>query len=157
MSRVTALSSSLQKTEGWLAELAEELGWPDSQPAYVVLRATLHALRDRLTVDEAAQLAAQLPLVVRGIYFEGWDPSATPRPVRDLATFLEPIERALRWEPDPGAERAASAVFALLVRHLTRGEIDDVIGALPGPIRELFPARTVAAWESREAARSAAF
>jgi uncharacterized protein (DUF2267 family) len=149
MTRVAALTHSLQKTERWLIELADELGWNDSHHAYVALRATLHALRDRLSVDETADLAAQLPLVVRGIYFEGWDPSSTPVPIRDRESFLAPIETALIWEPAPAAERVARAVFALLARHVTRGEIDDVVGTLPGPIRELFPAELVAAAESR--------
>ena len=148
MPRVAALAHSMQKTEQWLAEL----GCSDSHHAYVALRATLYALRDRLTVDEAADLAAQLPLVVRGIYYEGWDPSDTPRPIRDRATFLAPIETALLWEPAPAAERVARAVFALLARNVTRGEIDDVVGTLPGPIRELFPAVFAAAPESRRSA-----
>jgi uncharacterized protein (DUF2267 family) len=149
MPQVPALAHSMQKTERWLAELSEELGWTDRQHAYIALRATLHALRNRLRVDEAADLAAQLPLVVRGIYFEGWDPSATPERIRDRETFLAPIETALLWEPAPAADRVARAVFALLARHVSRGEIDDVVGSMPGPVRDLFPPSFVAEWERR--------
>lgn len=67
---------TLQKTNLWLGDVMAELDTEDRHQAYSALRATLHALRDRLTVDEAAQLAAQLPLLVRGIYYENWRPAA---------------------------------------------------------------------------------
>jgi uncharacterized protein (DUF2267 family) len=57
---VPTLEHSIHQTNGWLGDVAAELDGTDRQYAYRTLRATLHALRDRLTVDEAAQLAAQL-------------------------------------------------------------------------------------------------
>lgn len=72
--------TTIQKTNNWLNELMELAGLQQRQGAYLALRATLHALRDRLPVDEVAQLGAQLPMLVRGFYYEGWDP--TPKPVR---------------------------------------------------------------------------
>lgn len=144
MNRVTVFDQTMQKTYEWLHELSDELGWNDSQRAYVGLRSTLHTLRDRLAVDEAADLGAQLPLLVRGIYFEGWDPSSTPVRVRHVEDFLRPIGDALFWEQRGEPERVARAVFALLSRHLAAGEIDDVVGTLPHEIRDLFPADVVA-------------
>jgi uncharacterized protein (DUF2267 family) len=151
MTQVPALANAWHKAQAWLAELESDLGWSDTQHSYVALRATLHCLRDRLSVDEAADLSAQLPLVVRGIYFEGWNPSATPVRIRDLDAFLAPIAAALVWEPAPDAERVARAVFALLARHVSRGEIEDVIGSLPAEIRDLFPVDAVEAWSEQTA------
>ena len=71
--RASIIDHSVETTHIWLNELAAELGTEDHRHAYRVLRAVLHAVRDRLTVDEAAQLAAQLPELIRGIYYEGWD------------------------------------------------------------------------------------
>jgi uncharacterized protein (DUF2267 family) len=155
MTQVSALANAWHKAQAWLAELSEELGWSDSQHSYVALRATLHALRDRLSVDEAADLAAQLPLVVRGIWFEGWNPSAVPLRIRDLDAFLAPIASALIWEPAPDAERVARAVFALLSRHVSEGEIEDVVGSLPAEIRGLFPGEVVEAWSEHCAGSTA--
>ncbi len=66
--------TTVQKTNIWLNDLMKVLGWQDRHKAYLALRATLHALRDRLTVDEVAHFGAQLPMLMRGFYYEGWDP-----------------------------------------------------------------------------------
>jgi uncharacterized protein (DUF2267 family) len=71
--------------------VAAELSTEDSHHAYRVLRSFLHALRDQLTVDEAAKLAAQLPIFARGVFYEGWDPSRTPEHARDIESFLTRI------------------------------------------------------------------
>src|SRR5207249_4578104 len=67
--------ATIQKTNSWLDDVMQVGGWPDRHTAYRALRATLHALRDRLIIDEVAQLGAQLPMLIRGLYYEGWDPS----------------------------------------------------------------------------------
>lgn len=135
---VTGFEKTTVKTYEWLDELAESLGWDDRQQTYTALRATLHALRDRLPVDEAVDLAAQLPMLVRGFYFEGWNPSATPVKVRRLDEFLAPIGDALLRERATPPEEVARAVFALLLRHVTPGEMEDVVRILPPEIAELF-------------------
>ncbi|MGZ5375816.1 MAG: DUF2267 domain-containing protein, partial [Solirubrobacterales bacterium] len=78
MSAVDQIDRSAEKANVWLNELVAEFGSDDRKLAYRVLRAYLHAVRDRLTVEEAAQLAAQLPVLIRGIYYENWVPSRTP-------------------------------------------------------------------------------
>jgi uncharacterized protein (DUF2267 family) len=136
---IEAFDHSLQLTNLWLKDLTRRLGTEDRHLAYLALRTTLHALRDRLAVDEAAHLGAQLPMLVRGLYYEGWRPAGKPAKERSREAFLAHVRaeaHALDFDPEP----AARAVFGLLAERITAGEIQDVKGMLPQPIRELWPA-----------------
>src|SRR3972149_378039 len=130
---------TLQLTNIWLKSLMEKQGWTDRHRAYLALRATLHALRDRLSPDEAAHLGAQLPMLVRGFYFEGWHPAGKPRKERHQDDFLAHIDVAFRNDPDIDAEAVARAVFAVIGKHVSPGEVRDIVGSLPAEIRALWP------------------
>jgi uncharacterized protein (DUF2267 family) len=138
--RVDVMDRSVEKTHIWLNDLAEELGTEDGHYAYSVLRAFLHALRDHLTVDEAAALAAQLPIFVRGVFYEGWDPSRTPEHARDLDSFLERIASEAGLAGETEASFAATAASRVMRRHVSAGEGDSVLRALPHHLRELLGA-----------------
>src|SRR5579884_2468589 len=93
MRSLSVIDRNVETTHVWVNDLAEELETEDPQQAYRVLRAFLHAVRDHLPVNEAAQLSAQLPIFIRGVFFEGWEPSRTPDRTRDLDSFLWRIAR----------------------------------------------------------------
>ena len=138
---------TIQKTNIWLNEIAETLDC-DRHHAYQALRAVLHCLRDRLTVNEAAQLGDQLPMLVRGIYYEAWHPAGKPEKIRLRAEFLARIAAHLRKAPIEPLD-AATAVFQVLERHVSPGEINDVIETLPEEIRMLWPREHAAAQSAR--------
>jgi Uncharacterized conserved protein len=140
MSEVELIARSVEKTNVWLKELAEELGSDDRRFAYRVLRAYLHAVRDRLMVDEAAQLAAQLPELVRGIYYEGWVPSRTPTSERSVDEFLRRIADEALLPGETEASYACSAAARVLRRHVSEGEIDDVVAVFPAELRVVLAA-----------------
>ena len=135
--RVDIIDRSSEKAHIWLNELAVELGTEDRHLAYRILRGFLHVLRDRLGVDEAAKLAAQLPLLVRGIFYENWDPSATPQRYRDPSEFLDRVAGAALLHGETEASYAVAAAAGVLRRHISSGEFDDVMQALPESIRPL--------------------
>jgi uncharacterized protein (DUF2267 family) len=134
--------TTVHKTNAWLKEEAEALGIPDRHAAYAALRATLHALRDRLTVEEVAQLGAQLPMLMRGFYYEGWNPTDKPVKARHRADFLDRVAQELRGNAAVNPEDAARASFRVLAGHVTDGEIQDVKQMLPTEIRDLWPDTT---------------
>ena len=139
---VTALDvfdTTLQKTHRWLKELMQVLDWQDRHKAYLALRATLHALRDRLTVEEVAQLGAQLPMLIRGFYYETWDPTGKPEKVRKTEEILARIEQQFRGDDRIDPEQVARAVFTVLANRVTEGEIEDVKDVLPSEIKTLWP------------------
>ncbi|MFP3942524.1 MAG: DUF2267 domain-containing protein [Alphaproteobacteria bacterium] len=130
---------SIQTTHEWLNDIGEVLG-PDAQRAYHAMRAVLHTLRDRLTVNEAADLAAQLPLFVRGVYYEGWQPARTPVKLRSREAFIERVQERLAGGPPMNAEEATKAVFAALKKHCEPGEMADISAQLPRDLSAMFEA-----------------
>ena len=130
--------TTVQKTNSWLKDIMHEMDWQERRKAYQALRSTLHALRDRLTVDEVAQLAAQLPMLVRGFYYEGWDPTGKPLKVRDLEGFLATIALEFRGDDEVDPDQVARAVFTVLARRITQGELEDIEGLLPKEVRRLW-------------------
>ncbi len=122
----------------WLKELKEKANLSDPEQAQRVLRVVLHELRDRLTVAEAADLAAQLPVLIRGIYYEGWRPSTVPHKIHSKQKFVDEVVVKLLPDTAP-AEPAIRNVFALLARHCDPGEIADVIAQLPADLKGLWP------------------
>ncbi len=131
--------STLQTTNIWLDEVMQEMGWDDRHKAYHALRAVLHTLRDRLPVNEAVQLAAQLPMLIRGIFFEGWHPQNKPVKERSQDLFLSHIGDAFLFDIEADSRNITRGVLGVLAKHVTAGEIKDVKGILPEDIRELWP------------------
>lgn len=138
------LQRSLASANAWIDEVAEELGTDNRRDAYRALRGFLHVLRDRLTVDETAQLAAQLPVLVRGIFYEGWDPSGTPHHYADADAFLTELARRAGLHGTTEASFAAAAAYAVLARRITEGELVDVLAVLPREVRRMLLSATPA-------------
>jgi uncharacterized protein (DUF2267 family) len=137
---IDVFDATLQKTNEWLQEITQELGTENRQQAYVVLRATLQTLRDRLPIEETAHLGAQLPMLIRGIYYEGWRPSLEVLKMhRDefLDRVLDHFARTALADIDP--EAAVRAVFQVLSRKIAAGEIQKIVHVLPAEFRDLWP------------------
>ncbi len=137
MSHLRTIETTVIKTHEWIQEVRDEGHYRNEQEAYAALRAVLHALRDRLIVDEVAEMGAQLPIFIRGIYYEGWVPAQTPLKIRARQDFIENV--VARLPRDLDVMVAIPAVFKVLQRKITDGEISDVKSGLPQPIRELWP------------------
>lgn len=135
---ITAIDHAPQVVAEWLNLLQEDLGWPDRGRAYLLLRETLHAIRDFLTVAEAADLSAQLPLLIRGIFFDGWVPARTPAKLRSVDDFLDRVTKAFANDPLVEPDVAVASVFAVLRRQISPGEYRQVAWAMRKPLRDLW-------------------
>jgi uncharacterized protein (DUF2267 family) len=127
---------TLQTTNIWLDEIMAAIG-PDRQLAWRVLSVVLHTLRDRLSPDLAAHLAAELPLLVRGVFYDQYKPSRQPTTF-DLDDFVEEVGEWLSDARPTDPRDAMSAVFATLSRHLPPGQIVKLKQTLPANLRDFW-------------------
>ena len=141
---IPVFQNTIRKTNEWLNEIMTLLDWDDRQRAYKALRAVLHTLRDRLTVEEATDLAAQLPMLIKGIYFDCWNPTGKPIKLKTAEEFVNAVNKSF---PDPGfpelelvedPQEITRAVLKVLASHVSPGEIKDIVGSLPESLRELW-------------------
>ena len=137
---ISSFTQAAQQAQQWVNELSADLNW-NEQRAYSLLRAVLHTLRDWLSPEEAADLSAQLPLLVRGIYFEGWNPSISPASKRSKHDFIVSFTKTFGHDTDTDIEidKAITAVFDLLDRHISHGEIVQVRNSMKKSLRQLWP------------------
>lgn len=136
---IEVLDRTVQKTNLWMKELMQELNTRDKHFAYLSFQSVLHALRDRMPQEEAVHLASQMPLLLAGVFMDGW--KLRPKPgrfkreefLRRVSTGFGPVSGSI----DP--ERVTRAVFLILERKVTAGEIEDIIYLLPRDLRSLWP------------------
>ncbi len=137
---LAVFDQTLQQTHEWLKDLMYEMGWEDSQLAYKGLRATLQTLRDRMTPEEAVHLGAQLPMLIRGFYYEGWKLSDIPWKIRHKDDFYNRIKEIMADDTlDIDYEQLTRAVFKLLEHRISKGETEDIKSILPKELAELWP------------------
>lgn len=130
---------TLQTTHIWLNEISQAIG-PDRRLAWKVLSVVLHKLRDRLPVEVSAHLGAELPLLIRGVYYDQYRPAAQPSACRNWPDFVAEVQEWLADARPVDARDATLAVLAVLSRHLPPGQVEKVKDALPSSIRS--------AWDS---------
>ena len=140
MTGLEVFDTTLQKTNEWLDEVMDELAVEDRHTGYVALRGALQTLRDRLPAEEAAHLGAQLPMLIRGFYYEGWRPVREPIKMH-REEFLLRVEEQLTGGAalQLDSETVARAVFQVLSRRISRGEVEQVEQTLPKDLRDLWP------------------
>lgn len=134
---VSVFETSVAKADQWVAEVAETMGIVDRQEAYRTLRAVLHALRDQLTVHENKDLSAQMPMVIRGLFFEGWNPAKAEH-VRDAGQFEEAVMAHHGARPQRAPREMIAGVARVLSARISEGEFRQVLHSLAEPVRELF-------------------
>lgn len=126
-------------------EVAAELGEPwDTAKAGRMLRAVLHAFRNRMTPQESLQLIAQFPMFLKAVYVDGWQLNDEAKRLRHLGDFIEAVREAggratiNDFVTDYEVKHAIRAVFKVLQAHVSAGEISDILATLPLELRPLF-------------------
>lgn len=137
---LAVFDSSVQDTNLWLKQIEETLAPCRRHDAYAALRATLHALRDALPAQVAVNFAAQLPMVLRGLYYEGWTLPERPARIKEFADFEALVDRILAPGYPFETRAAIGAAFAAIATFISAGEVDKLLTQVPPPVREVWPA-----------------
>lgn len=136
---IDTLDSSLQETNLIINGLAEELGWTDrKKQAYSLMRTVLHAFRDRLSVDEAANFGAQLPLVVRGVYYDGWKPESAPQKM-NRQELIDRVDQQFQYDTELPTEDLIEAAMRHVALRLDPLMMDNLAKNLPEDVATLLP------------------
>ncbi len=136
---ISNFPQTAQQAQHWVNEVAGELDW-DVPRTYRLLRAVLHALRDWLPPEEMSDLAAQLPTLIRGVFFEGWRHLNGLGRDRRKDDFIIAVRREFGFEEEVDFDRAIGAVFRLLERHISAGEVDQIRNSMRKALRQLWSA-----------------
>ncbi len=136
--RTDIFAPTIEKTNQLLLDIEAEFGWKDKKQAYAALKAILHSLRDRLSVNEAVDLGSQLPMLVRGFYYEGWKPAKVPVKMNKSEFFLLVIDK-LGQPFGTTVEDLIRRVLKILSRYVAEGEFEDLKSTLPKDMKDLLP------------------
>lgn len=134
---IHVLDTTLHKTHEWIAAIAE-LTHLEKNDAYKALRAVLQTLRDRLPVELAAHLSSQLPMLIRGLFYEGWEPARVPKKMNHQE-FLNAVSEKIVTDRFIDPQRITHDVFMVIGQFIAPGEVDKVKRSLPLDIQELWP------------------
>ncbi len=141
--RIHLFQIAIQETAEWVHDVQRETELTDEHYAFAALRGTLHALRDELTVDQIAIISSQLPTLLRGVYFESWDPSKTPADDTTAEAFLDRIRPSFTGYGD---EYDLILIVRATLRVMTRrmpGIMEKVRPTLNKHIREVAFGHTI--------------
>ena len=136
----TSFNTMVDKANRLLKDIEMAYGWPKERrtQSYAALRAVLHPLRDRLSVEEAAQFAAQLPTLVRGVYYDGWKPADTPMKM-DTEEFLGRVRHNFPYAIEGSTEQLVYTVLQAVKNHVSEGEWQDVRSSVPRSMATVMP------------------
>lgn len=129
---------AIQDANSWLNDIMYELDWQDKHRAFKLLRSTLHTLRDRLHVNENAHFAAQLPTLIRGVFYEGYQPAKYSADIRHKGQFVEAVMATFGDNPEYDPVTTVSGALNVIADHISEGEMDDIKSTLPEDIRKLW-------------------
>ena len=79
MNKAIDIRKQVREDYTWITDVAEKVGAPGNPDVGLkALRGVLHVIRDMLKMEEVFTLSNHLPLMIRGIYFEGYNPYEVP-------------------------------------------------------------------------------
>lgn len=140
MGALAEFDRTVNTSEKWIMEVAEELGTDNYSEALQGFRATIHVLRDRFRVNDATNMGAQLPILLSGYFYEGWNPAEVPVAYRNRKDFQDAVQEKIKnFGHSLDSRECIPAVLSVLNKRLSDGEIDKIKSNMPEQLLELWP------------------
>jgi uncharacterized protein (DUF2267 family) len=136
---IKAVHKTIQTSSRYLKLMMESGEFKDQNEAFIVLRASLKALRDRIEPGEAVHLGSQIPALLRGFYFEGWDFTGHQTKSRKINEFLHEVRIHLHGHDDIDLAKTVPVAMRVVLDQIDQGEAVQILHNIPKEIRELYP------------------
>lgn len=125
--------------------LATKLGHPDEQNRVVFIwRAVMHTIRDRIHISESIDLISPLPMILKGMYVEGW--KYHDKPLYDFETLeqMKTQVKALqnkygeaRFDWSKPTDEIISITLESLEKYVPAEQMEQIRNQLPDDIKEV--------------------
>lgn len=127
------------KGNEFINRLQSNLGVNDRDHAARILRSTFRVIRNHLSVEESFQLIAQLPMVLKAVYVEGWKLTDHKRITNLDEFFIEIIQEEghSSWRDFSSKNEVLDSVRAVLQtlrEYVSKQEMDQALATLPRKI-----------------------
>src|SRR5258705_2097244 len=133
--RPDAFNHAVHTANIWLADVSSALGTTDRRFTRRAVRAWLHTMRDRLTVNSAAKFGQQLPELLRGEYYDGWEPTRVPvKYTIDQYLLRFATEAFISLDEVP---ETAAAITEVVADHMSPGQLKQTLAELPTDLRRM--------------------
>ncbi len=126
----------------FLSQLADELNMPnDKERALRMLKSVLHSLRNRISPEESSQFFAQLPMMIKAIYVDGWQIGKHQKRISNFDEFVSEVYelgggyKGITFGDRMEAERAIQSVLKVLKQYISEGEFNDVLVSMPAKLQ----------------------
>ncbi|MGZ5279268.1 MAG: DUF2267 domain-containing protein [Pseudobdellovibrionaceae bacterium] len=138
------IDEAVHKLNGWLLELMKAMNWDSRERALSAYRATLHTVRDLLPDNNVVHFGAQLPLILKGIFYDGW--TLKTRPIYQVHTASQFYD-LVRFElgsanlkfDNETIRQFTKAIFQTMTKHMGEKEMRKVKALLRENVRDIIP------------------
>lgn len=92
------------------------------------------------TSGEAVDLGSQLPMLVRGFYYEGWKPSKTPQEM-STEEFFDQVQSQFQYTTEYSIKELIQGTMKALSKYVSQGELEDIKASLPKDLSSIISAK----------------
>ncbi len=113
----------------------------DTDKAYRIFTAILHAFREMISFQESIQLIAQFPMYLKAIYVNRWDLKINKTKPKNTEQFIQLVREKcgntaeIDFPDDDITEMYLSVTFIVLRKYISFGEIENLKSNLPKDLK----------------------